>query len=211
MTMLLSLHQQPEQAADPGGFWRWLYSFCSEPGGIELLLTVALVGCVVFTWWRLTSLVKNSRAREALSDYLLGVEQALQGDLAGVTYWANPTRKKNRLERMEREHNATLRRRTISARAISSLPGSSIARSELLTASSPLAVTDASEEVPADPAGSSTPASTGMGPTCWTGAAGSAFWAGCPGNSQLRRRTGGRSIAANAAWGKRPCGLEPGR
>lgn len=84
MTMLLSLHQQPEQAADPGGFWRWLYSFCSEPGGIELLLTVALVGCVVFTWWRLTSLVKNSRAREALSDYLLGVEQALQGDLAGA-------------------------------------------------------------------------------------------------------------------------------
>ena len=44
--------------------------------------------------------------------------KGLQGDLAGVTYWANPTRKKNRLERMEREHNATLRRRTISARAI---------------------------------------------------------------------------------------------
>jgi hypothetical protein len=39
--------------------------------------------------------------------------KGLQGDLAGVTYWSNPTRNKNKAERLIREHGATLRRRTL--------------------------------------------------------------------------------------------------
>ena len=62
--------------------------------------------------------LKQQKREQGLTDKEFLRLKGLQGDLAGVTYWANPTRKKNRLERMEREHNATLRRRTISARAI---------------------------------------------------------------------------------------------
>ena len=62
--------------------------------------------------------LKQQKREQGLTDKEFLQLKSLQGDLAGVTYWANPTRKKNRLERMEREHNATLRRRTISARAI---------------------------------------------------------------------------------------------
>lgn len=87
---MFSLVQQqpgnPLPAADTESetFWQWLYSVCSEPGVIEILLSVVIVVTVVFVWWRLAALVKNARAREALSDYLLGVEQAMQGNLAGA-------------------------------------------------------------------------------------------------------------------------------
>lgn len=83
--LLLSLSvQQPEAPVKPETFWQWLYSVCSEPGVIEILLSTVIVVTIVFLWWRLAGLVKNARAREALSDYLLGVEQALQGNLAGA-------------------------------------------------------------------------------------------------------------------------------
>lgn len=65
-------------------FWQWLYEFCSEPGVIEIFLSIVIVVTVLFLWWRLAGLVKNARAREALLDYLLGVEQAMQGNLAGA-------------------------------------------------------------------------------------------------------------------------------
>ena len=73
-----------DAAEEAQTFWQWFYAFCSEPGGIEILLTIAIVATALLIWWRLANLVKNSRARQALTDYLLGVEQALQGDLAGA-------------------------------------------------------------------------------------------------------------------------------
>lgn len=73
-----------DEAAAAQTFWQWLYEFCSEPGVIEIFLSVAIVVTVLFLWWRLAGLVKNARAREALLDYLLGVEQAMQGNLVGA-------------------------------------------------------------------------------------------------------------------------------
>ena len=77
-------HQAQQMPTETRSFWQWLYAFCSEPGVVELLLSVAIIGVVLFVWWRLSALVQNARAREALSDYLLGVEQALQGNLGGA-------------------------------------------------------------------------------------------------------------------------------
>ena len=73
-----------DETVEAQSFWQWLYEVCSEPGVIEILLSAAIVVTVLFLWWRLAGLVKNARAREALLDYLLGVEQAMQGDLAGA-------------------------------------------------------------------------------------------------------------------------------
>tara|TARA_R110002072_G_scaffold100429_6_gene221219 strand:- start:10310 stop:12631 length:2322 start_codon:yes stop_codon:yes gene_type:complete len=76
--------QEQANAVEAQTFWQWLYAFCSEPGVIEILLSVVIFVTVVFLWWRLAVLVQNARAREALLDYLLGVEQAMQGNLAGA-------------------------------------------------------------------------------------------------------------------------------
>jgi tetratricopeptide (TPR) repeat protein len=71
-------------AVEARSFWEWLYEFCSQPGVIEVLLSAAIFVTVLFVWWRLAGLVRNARAREALLDYLLGVEQAMQGNLSGA-------------------------------------------------------------------------------------------------------------------------------
>ena len=71
-------------AVEARSFWEWLYDFCSQPGVIEVLLSAAIFVTVLFAWWRLAGLVRNARAREALLDYLLGVEQAMQGNLSGA-------------------------------------------------------------------------------------------------------------------------------
>lgn len=76
--------QDAPAAAPTSSFWQWLWSLAREPGVIEILLAAAIVAAVVLVWWRLAALVRNARAREALTDYLLGVEQALHGDLAGA-------------------------------------------------------------------------------------------------------------------------------
>jgi tetratricopeptide (TPR) repeat protein len=73
-----------ETTGATGSFWQWLYEIGSKPGVIETLLALLIIGIGALVWWRLTGLVQNARAREALSDYLLGVEQALQGDLKGA-------------------------------------------------------------------------------------------------------------------------------
>ena len=64
--------------------WDHLVAFASAPGVLEATLSIGLVGGFVFVWWRLAGLVQNVRERAALEDYLLGVEQALQGDLRGA-------------------------------------------------------------------------------------------------------------------------------
>lgn len=77
---------QEGQQAQPagGGFWQWLLAVGSAPGVVEFVLAAAILGFVVFFWWRLARLCMSARSRAALSEYLLGVEQALHGDLAGA-------------------------------------------------------------------------------------------------------------------------------
>ncbi|MFT4514222.1 MAG: tetratricopeptide (TPR) repeat protein [Planctomycetota bacterium] len=88
LDLITSTGQEAEKAQEKSveaqTLGQWLYEFCSEPGVIEILLSVVIVVTVVFSWWRLAALVKNARAREALLDYLLGVEQAMQGNLVGA-------------------------------------------------------------------------------------------------------------------------------
>jgi predicted negative regulator of RcsB-dependent stress response len=76
--------QLPAPAGQPTSLWDSVLAFGREPGVVEVLLAVVLLGGVLLFWWRLASLVRNARARDALADYLLGVEQALHGDLDGA-------------------------------------------------------------------------------------------------------------------------------
>lgn len=68
-----------------------LLELIQQPGVIEATLALSAIAVAVFVWWRLAALMQSASARQALSDYLLGVEQALQHDLAGA---------KKRLERV---------------------------------------------------------------------------------------------------------------
>ncbi|MCC7396974.1 MAG: hypothetical protein IT455_07895 [Planctomycetes bacterium] len=71
-------------APDGGGFWHWLWQLSREPGVLEVLIAAALAACSLLFWWRLSKLVRGARSRAALGDYLLGVEQAMHGDLDGA-------------------------------------------------------------------------------------------------------------------------------
>ena len=88
--LAIKLHVAVAQAPLPAAtestptFWQRLGAICSEPYVLETLLAIAIIVTVVFLWWRLAALVQNARKREALLDYLLGVEQALQGNLVGA-------------------------------------------------------------------------------------------------------------------------------
>lgn len=83
--MIVIAAQNPSQeTADPGGFWAWLLAVGREPGVVEVALSVLVLGAALVFWWRLSALVRDARARQALADYLLGVEQALHGDLDGA-------------------------------------------------------------------------------------------------------------------------------
>lgn len=77
---------EPAQRAPetPSSGWAWVMDAMGEPGVIEALLVVGGVSAALLLWWRLSRLVRNARDRASLSDYLLGVEQALQGDCAGA-------------------------------------------------------------------------------------------------------------------------------
>jgi tetratricopeptide (TPR) repeat protein len=71
-----------------GGFWSWFWSglvdVVREPGVLEVLLSAILISAIVLFWWRLSRLVRGSKSRQALQDYLFGIEQALHGDLQGA-------------------------------------------------------------------------------------------------------------------------------
>lgn len=54
------------------------------PGVVEFLLALAVVAAVWTFWWRMAVLVRGARSRQVLADYLLGVEQAMHGDLDGA-------------------------------------------------------------------------------------------------------------------------------
>ncbi len=81
---LLPQDATPGPTAADEGVFGWLHRFSQEPGVVEVLLAALVVGAVLLVWWRLARLVDGARSRSALRDYLLGVEQALQGDLAGA-------------------------------------------------------------------------------------------------------------------------------
>lgn len=74
----------PQDPAASGGFWQWLLAVGREPGVVEFALALLVIGAAVVFWWRLSALVRDARSRRALADYLLGVEQALHGDLEGA-------------------------------------------------------------------------------------------------------------------------------
>jgi len=75
----------PAPAAAGGGtFWDWLLQLVQRPYVVETLLAVALLATAVLLYLRLSRLIDQARSRAALEDYLLGVEQALAGDLAGA-------------------------------------------------------------------------------------------------------------------------------
>ncbi|MBL8756736.1 MAG: hypothetical protein JNK15_25795 [Planctomycetes bacterium] len=65
-------------------FWSWLADVGRAPGVVETALAMLVVGTAFLFWWRMAALVRDARSRTALSDYLLGVEQALHGDLDGA-------------------------------------------------------------------------------------------------------------------------------
>ena len=93
MSPLSPAFQEPAQApagaaaAVPqaaGGFWSGLVDLVREPGVVEVLLAAILVAAVAVFWWRISRLVRGSKSRHALHDYLFGIEQALHGDLQGA-------------------------------------------------------------------------------------------------------------------------------
>ncbi len=73
-----------ESASPPPSLWSRVLALGAEPGVVEILLAATLLAVVLVLWWRLTRLVSGARSRQALADYLLGVEQALHGDLRGA-------------------------------------------------------------------------------------------------------------------------------
>lgn len=91
-----------ETAAQPSAWDTWS-AFAEEPALLEFLLVAAVGIVILLTNLRLARLVKETRSRAAVKDYLLGIEQAMQGDPAGA---------KQRLERVLAEdpenHHARL-------------------------------------------------------------------------------------------------------
>lgn len=70
--------------AQADGFWGLLERLAAEPALLELILILFVGALVWLVGLRLGRLAAQSRSRAALADYLLGVEQALAGDLAGA-------------------------------------------------------------------------------------------------------------------------------
>ncbi|MEC7584932.1 MAG: hypothetical protein VYE77_11495 [Planctomycetota bacterium] len=73
-----------EAPASGSGFIDWLADVAQRPGVVETLVAGLLVVTAVVVWLRLCRVVDNVRSRGAIEDYLLGVEQALSGDLPGA-------------------------------------------------------------------------------------------------------------------------------
>ncbi|MHC4921664.1 MAG: tetratricopeptide repeat protein [Planctomycetota bacterium] len=55
-----------------------------EPALLEVAVVMFVVGLFWLVMWRASQIAETARSRAALEDYLLGVEQALAGDLAGA-------------------------------------------------------------------------------------------------------------------------------
>lgn len=82
---MASVWQQPAAESTASGPWSWLADVASQPGVVETALALLLLAIAGLLWLNLSRLATRVRERAALSDYLLGVEQALAGDLAGAS------------------------------------------------------------------------------------------------------------------------------
>ena len=83
--MITAVHTRvQDQPPAEGGFWSWLENLASEPAFVETVVALFAVVLAVMFWLHLSRLVRETRSRRALEDYLLGAEQALAGDHAGA-------------------------------------------------------------------------------------------------------------------------------
>ncbi|MBL8737286.1 MAG: hypothetical protein JNL12_12720, partial [Planctomycetes bacterium] len=71
-------------AAESPGVFAWLFDLVGQKGVLEFVLAGTVLVVVWWLWWRMAALVQGAQQRKALADYLLGVEQALHGDLDGA-------------------------------------------------------------------------------------------------------------------------------
>lgn len=71
-------------AAESSGAFAWLFDLVAQKGVLEFVLAVTVLVVVWWLWWRMAALVQGAQQRRSLADYLLGVEQALHGDLDGA-------------------------------------------------------------------------------------------------------------------------------
>lgn len=78
-----SLLQDPGPAAD-SGWWGFLEHLAAEPALVELLLVLVAAAVLGTIYLRLSRMARSLQRRAAVRDYLLGVEQALSGDLEGA-------------------------------------------------------------------------------------------------------------------------------
>lgn len=71
-------------AAESPGAFAWLFDLVGQKGVLEFVLAGTVLVVVWWLWWRMAALVHGAQQRRSLADYLLGVEQALHGDLDGA-------------------------------------------------------------------------------------------------------------------------------
>lgn len=71
-------------ASESPGAFAWLFDLVGQKGVLEFVLAGTVLVVVWWLWWRMAALVQGAQQRKALADYLLGVEQALHGDLDGA-------------------------------------------------------------------------------------------------------------------------------
>lgn len=75
---------QDAAPATDSGWWSFFEHLAAEPVLLELLLVLAAAAVLGGIYLRLTRLAHSLHRRAAIRDYLLGVEQALSGDLQGA-------------------------------------------------------------------------------------------------------------------------------
>ena len=85
--MLGQAPQGPEAtpAATPDTGVGFLEAFTEEPALLELAVVLFVFAIFWLLMWRAGRIAETARSRAALADYLLGVEQALAGDLKGAS------------------------------------------------------------------------------------------------------------------------------
>lgn len=74
----------PQEGTETGTFWSWIWQTAQEPGVMELLVFLPVLLITALILARALRMAREVVQRAALADYLLGVEQALSGDLPGA-------------------------------------------------------------------------------------------------------------------------------
>lgn len=84
MIAAFQMPQSPTEQASVAPQGGWFGELARQPGVVELALVLFVVLLAWLSWRRVRGLVDRVQRRKALRDYLLGVEQAESGDLAGA-------------------------------------------------------------------------------------------------------------------------------